>query len=140
MGQMERQAENKKAPRKGKFTTPDAPAQWSGFVDVEMDASDKANFLSVVPPYEDVWEEVEVSVQEAYKFSLSYSEKYTTWNASLTCTLNGHVNAGLTLSGRGGTPHRAMSALWYKHVIMLERDWSKRPANNGRQMGLDGFG
>lgn len=103
--------------------------KWDGFVRCDMTASDKEEFLIWVE--DNGWAQVfEELVGEAetndFKLSLMFNKKEGTWMCSYTGTENTPKQYGkFTLTGWGGLPERAMQSLWFKHTVMLKRNWTK---------------
>lgn len=140
VGQLEKAAADKKSVAAAKRQPRVEDNKWVGFVDVELTPADKALCAQLSSDWDAVWADIEGLVEEGYKLSLSYDDAHTTWNASVTCRQVGSANKGYTLSGRGGTLARAVSAVWFKHFHVLEGDWSNRSVSGSGQMALDGFG
>lgn len=113
---------------------------WRGFVDVEMTAEDKVACKAATVDFDQVWADLEELVEEGYKMTLSYDEAHTTWNVSLTCRAEKHVNEGYTMSARGGSFAAAARAFWFKHFSMLNEDWSAQAKKGSSQLAADDFG
>lgn len=138
MAQVERLKEEKRDRQRTSVTTTDAPAEWVGFADVELTSADKTALKKLADNYGDAWEEIMSLVLLGYKMTYTYDEKHTTHNLSLTARKANDTNAGLTLTGRGGSLQGATMALWYKHVYMLERNWQKaRSMQKGKMDATD---
>ena len=114
---------------------------WRGFVACELTESDRLRLKSWrVDNEERVWDRFYTLVDDGYKLSLSYDSHGNAYVASMTGKATGTGNDGLTLSGRGGTLHNAVSSLVFKHEILLERDWSGAGMQTQREADPDYVG
>lgn len=97
---------------------------WKGFIDCELTTEDKYLLKTTdathdYPPLPTITKLVE----DGYKFSLSFDKKNDTYIASLTDQDFASPTEGYTLTGRGGEPIKAITALLFKHFIKLEDGW-----------------
>jgi len=113
----------KQQDRKRPFT--DNP-NWKGFIRCDLDTRLRGEF--------DEWEKT-VNIQETtftllagcsegLKFSIAYDFTNGVFVASLAGNNPEHPPTfGWTLTARASTWERAISALYYKHVVVMEEDW-----------------
>lgn len=140
MGANDRELDKKReAAAKRKAKTAEK-ASWVGFADVELTQVDKAALKAMGDMDGEAWETVLELVETGYKMSLSYDELHTTYNLSLTCNDSQNQNAGLTLTGRGGSLRAATLSLWYKHTQMLKGDWTSARSMQKGKMNADDMG
>lgn len=97
---------------------------WKGFINVELTDQQKPEVKELMRDMQSVWDEVIDLIAADYKLTVSFDGERSAWNASLTCRSTADRNGGLTLTGRGGSFVAALAALVYKHVRILNRDWS----------------
>ena len=94
------------------------------FINYDLTAKDRAwlaeTDLSVETPVQAMFEEVE----QSYKFSLSYDAKHSCYVASLTDRGEASAFSNACLTGRGQTPADSIASLWYRHIVLAQRDWS----------------
>jgi hypothetical protein len=106
----------------GGRTAPAGVQRDSEFINLELDKEttviyrqwreDAANVL-------DIWTE---EVESGYRFSIKYDE----YSASCACFMfppDGDINSGYILTGRGGSPFRAISECLYKHRELFRGSW-----------------
>lgn len=119
------------------YASDKANANWDGFVRCDMDAHAKEQFgvWADENPFEEIYSMVLDEAQEAsLKVTHLYNAKEGTWMVSYTGTADSPKVLGKwTLTGWGGTPERAMQALWFKHTVMLEKNWVKGYVVQGKK-------
>lgn len=116
------QLDAKNAKRK---SSPKKPAQtWKGFISCELSNEDKHTLkttdIFVSYPLETT---IASLVTLGYKVSQNRDWKNDSYLASLTDNDPESPTNGYTLTGRGGSPAKAMAALFYKHFVLLEDGW-----------------
>lgn len=93
------------------------------FVNRELSAEETADYRQ----WRDDLVTVDASLAEVcddgYKISLKYDD-YSSAYACFFFADDGSENAGRALTGRGGSPFRALSECLYKHVVLLRGEWS----------------
>ena len=97
----------------------------STFVDVELAASEVGEYRQWrgdVDAVDLVWRE---ALDNGYKFTARYDDRSSAY-AVFMFPDEGGDNYGYILSGRGGTPFRALAEVLYKHVFILRGDWRVR--------------
>lgn len=106
------------------------------FVRLELTESEKDEFRELHGSGElgefdhDHW------LQAGYKLSSSYDVRNKATVVSLTQQYAGMDNAGLTLTGRGGTYDKALSVLQYKLVYLVGDElWAAIEAQRGGSYG-----
>lgn len=140
MAQVNRLKEEKRD-RTRRTRKPDGgKAAWRGFVNYSLTAGDKEALKSGVVEYADAWDGVLDLVMRGYKASITYDDKNSSWVFSMTCQTTEEVNAGLTLSGRGGTLDGAVCSLWYRHENVMGGDWTKYVERQQEMWKADDFG
>lgn len=112
-------------------------AVWIGFADVELTAVDKAALKAMGDMDGEAWDTVLELVETGYKMTLSFDDPHTTWNLSLTCQDSRNRNAGLSLTGRGGSLRAATLSFWYKHSQILKGDWTTARAMQKGKLQAD---
>lgn len=140
MGQVERNAENGRDERRGAAGSGKASDGWKGFVNIELSDKQKVAVKKLFDRYGDAWTHVLGRVAEGYKLTISYDDKHTTWNVSLTCRALADNNLGLTLTGRGGSCQAACISLWYKDETLLRGVWELQPLAGSGHLDVDDVG
>lgn len=108
-----------KAPRKN-----DQPTGWQGFVECRLTADQIESLMEWELNDEDVWTALITEVMGGHKFSLSFNPQNETFVAALTANAPS-PNSGYTLSSFAPDHNTAVRALAYKHLVVLECDWSR---------------
>jgi hypothetical protein len=141
MAQIERQQENKRGAAKDKARAKATDDGWKGFVTCELNEQQKlAVKVMRDKALDQVWAGFLGLATEMYKLSMSYDTYHDAYVASATGKDPKSVNAGLTLTGRGGTLEGAVAAFWYKHDVVLEGDWSSVGVKGARDTDEDSVG
>lgn len=115
-------------------------AEWIGFVNLELTPEQKAQCKSLLSDVDSAYADVFGRIPLGYKLSVMYDDAHTTWNVSLTCTDASEENAGLCLTGRGGSFNSALVALWYRDVYLLKGKWTAAEKIGLGRMGEDDVG
>lgn len=113
---------------------------WKGFVNLELTDDQKPLVKALSADSDAVWGELLEMVDSEYKLTVSYEGQRSVYNVSLTCRNAKDPNAGLTLTGRGGSFIGAAASLVFKHVTILKRRWDKAPQAVGRLFEPDDVG
>jgi len=123
-------------PRKVKqYASDKATTDWSGFVRCEFDAVSKDHFTRWAE--ENSFDTALVALMDevtehGLKASVSFSQEQGTYTASLSGGKESPANfKGWTLTARSNNWERAVSALVFKHLVMLEGDWTSGIATEG---------
>ena len=135
MAQVERVKENKATKKRDDRKEAATKAAWRGFVDVSLTQAQKEEAKHMGSDYGRVWTDLIGLVDEGYKLSFTYHAEQTCYTVSLTCNDAGDRNAGLTLSGRGGSVQAACVSLWYRDRVVLEHDWAAAATQGKRALG-----
>lgn len=69
----------------------------------------------------ELWTEL---VEGGYRINTKYDD-YSSSCAAFIIPGDGSDNAGYILTGRGGTPYRALTEALYKHEILLRGEWAR---------------
>jgi len=111
-----------------------AQAEWRGYINVNLDASQKAQFDDWMRT-DDPWDTMLSVVTSGAQISVKYNPDGGGFLASVTQRNPGHVNAGLAITARGSEPGKAMfRALFLVAVLGVDVDWAagKSPADPDR--------
>jgi len=119
------------------WTSDKANANWSGFIRCDMDSAEKERFLIWAednPDTEVLVMALDEAQENALKLSFVFNKTEGTWMCSFTGTESSPAVLGKwTLTGWGGVPERALQSLWYKHTVMLEKNWVKGYTVQGKK-------
>lgn len=96
---------------------------WKGYVNIELNDLQRDAVKESRKDMNALWDVVWDLVDAQYKLSISYDPTHDVYNLSMTSKAAKDINAGLTLTGRGGSVHGACASFVYKHRIILEGDW-----------------
>ncbi len=115
-------------PRAKKAAAKSAEIQWGGFIDVKLDADDKAAFRDFESSNFQ-WTYLEDVLADEIKLSLSYDGDNDTYLCSLTSIKHAGNNLRCVLTARADTWERAIMLAIFKHAALLEGDWGRfKPA------------
>ncbi len=124
MGANGDKAVNKRSDTREQASKGDANDGWIGFVNCELTDVQKAECKKLLPTFDQAWQSLHELIGLGYKMTVGYDDPHSTWNVSLTGRKGSGKNQGLTLTGRGGSEVAAYVSLWYKHEVVLKRDWT----------------
>lgn len=113
---------------------------WKGFVNVELTEAQKAEAKKLRENVGACWGVVFDLVEGEYKLSVSLDAKNNAYVVSMTGRKARDVNAGLTLTARGGTIEGALASFVYKHQVILEGDWTSAARRGGGGFDADDIG
>lgn len=97
--------------------------KFKSFVNVTLTKIHAAELTAMDLEVEFPWTDLQEVVSDGYKFSMSYSHGDNSYVATLIDHNHESVAAGYALSGWGATPHKAFSALLYKHRYIFQDGW-----------------
>lgn len=102
------------------------------FVEMRLDASDKAQFQAYVSSSADeLWDDLYTLIQAGYKLSVSYMDNNDCFIASLTCRSDGDPNYNRVLSSRSDSFIDAVLLGVYKTTVLCkDNHWPTTPAVN----------
>lgn len=100
------------------------PQGWQGFVECRLNADQIERLMEWELNDEDIWTALIAEVMGGHKFTLSFNSQNETFVAALTASAPS-PNAGYTLSSFAPDHNTAVRALAYKHLVVLECDWSR---------------
>ncbi len=86
----------------------------------------------------DIFTELSRDLSDGSRLSVKWDDKNMAFVATLTSTKAGQyqLDGVATLSAFAETPETAIALLVFKHVLYLERDWSREPrASAGSKRG-----
>lgn len=109
---------------RAKKSEPKQERVWHGFVRCELTEKEKADFKAWDVGFDEAFAELAELLPD-YKLSLSYNKANQCYVASLTGTSPDHVNQGWCLSAFAGTLDNAVRVLWFKHLCVLQNDWTR---------------
>ena len=113
------------------YCAPDA--EWGGYVNLKVNENERSDFdgwqieeAANISPY------LEDQAIEGLKLSVSYDAENSTYIATFTGA--GCINdpARYCLTARSDTLAEATNLLLYKHVVLLDGDWSSYMPNTNR--------
>jgi len=114
----------------GKSST--ASYQASEFINYPLSAEQKKEVKNLKPTFEEMDDELLKLTEAGCRITLRYDERSSAFAAWINPSGEDSPNNGLTLSGRGSTPLKALKQALYIHNL-FEGDW----ANNYRQFKED---
>lgn len=138
MGMNDRQEPKKRQNKPRSADTRTAFGDWKGFVACELNEAQKAQVKLLFDKPDHLWTVVWDLVGASYKLTISQDDYNGTFNVSMTSRGTKDINAGLTLTGRGGSVLGALAAFVYKHETVLEGDWTSA-GTQGRREVDEGF-
>jgi hypothetical protein len=98
--------------------------EWKGFVSCELSTEDKyllkTTDYAAVYPFDTT---MPMLLEDGYKLSLSHDSKTSAYLAALTDNNPESDACGLCLTARGSSIYKAITALFYKHFVLLEDGW-----------------
>jgi len=109
-------------------------AEWRGYINVNLDASQKAQFEDWMRT-DDPWDTMAAVVASGAHIAVKLNQDGGGFMASVTQRNPGHVNAGLAVTARAGEAGKAMfRALFLVAVLGVDADWAagKPPADPDR--------
>jgi len=119
------------------YTSDKANPNWDGFVRCDMDNETKQQFgvWADENPSDECFGMLLDEAQEKHlKVTFLFNDKEGTWMCSFTGTAASPTVLGKwTLTGWGGAPERAIQSLWFKHSVMLEKNWVKGYVVQGKK-------
>jgi len=101
---------------------------WKGFINHKLSPAEKERFASWDVHDDDIWLLVAQTVSENYRFSTSYNQSNSTFNAVLSCNDPTSPNDGYSLSGYAPTWYQAIRVLLFKHVVLFDYKWDVNAA------------
>jgi len=110
---------------------------WAGFIRCDMDNSDRERFQIWAednPSTEVLTMALDEAQEKALKLSFAFNQTEGTWMCSFTGTGDSPTELGKwTLTGWGGVSEVALQSLWFKHTEMLNKNWVKGYAVQGKK-------
>lgn len=122
-------------PRKQVVTNNNAP-EWKGFLERKLTEAELDDFDKQKVKAEELLTALDALAEDGYQFKLSYSGKLKAYTATMVDQNSARKTAGYALSAADGTGIKALAMVMYKHLEVLERDWTillsaDRPARRG---------
>jgi len=109
-------------------------AEWRGYINVNLDASQKAQFEDWMRT-DYPWDTMAAVVASGAHIAVKLNQDGGGFLASVTQRNPGHINAGLAVTARAGEAGKAMfRALFLVAVLGVDADWAagKPPADPDR--------
>lgn len=98
--------------------------EWKGFLDRRL-APDELEVLDQSKPKpSELWAAVDDIIQDGYRFMLSYNRQTKLASVTLSDDNSERKTAGYALSSSDVDGASALKMAVYKHMVLLERDWS----------------
>lgn len=94
-----------------------------GFVNCNISDADKAAVKKYAQDADKILEALHSLIIQGYKYSVSESEKTSSFVASLTDRREGSPSHMYTLSAHAPDPLLAMASVLYKHYALLAETW-----------------
>lgn len=94
----------------------------SEFVNLELDKEQTTAYRQWredLTAVDEAWSEL---LEEGYRVNTKYDD-YSSAYAAFVIPSEGSDNSGFLLTGRGGTPYRAVAEAIFKHVFVLKGLW-----------------
>lgn len=140
MGANDRALDAKSEKRAARRANPAKDDGWRGFVALELTEAQKIGAKALREDAERLYDNVFGMIDDGYKLTFSYDSYNGAYVCSVTCRDKGSANNGLTLTARGGSTISAMASLWYKHDVVLARQWGNAVVQGGQRMREDDLG
>lgn len=105
--------------------TTDNRAEWKGFLDFRLDSSQLDALDAWKPKPAEVFEMVEITLQQGYKFTLSYNKQTKVATCTLIDSDPKSRTGGYGLASGDTDGASALKMAVYKQHILLENDWSR---------------
>jgi len=103
--------------------------EWKGFLDYRLDSHQLAELDEWRPKPVDVWSMVEATIQEGYRFTLSYNKQ----TKIATCTIidDDHTRktGGYALASGDTDGAGALKMAVYKQHLLLQNNWEQLLSN-----------
>jgi len=122
--------------RTGKGDRPKVERQWapdSEFVQMELAAAEKQDLRKYAADIDGLDEALKDALEQDIKITIKTDERNACYVA-FGFPLEGSDNQGFILTGRGGSPSRALRELLYKDGVILGHEWAgyhNRPKPDG---------
>jgi len=98
--------------------------EWKGFLDRRLTPDELAALDESKPKPSDLWAAVDTIIEDGYRFMLSYNRKTKLASVTLTDDNPERKTAGYALSSSDVDGASALKMAVYKHMVLLERDWT----------------
>lgn len=121
---------------KGKNSKEGSRADFSRykFINLQLSLSEQSGLRALEFSEELGLQQIFDLVQEDIKFSLSENKDNHCFVASLTDRVQASDGNFYILTGRGSTPANAVASVLYKHIYVLQGDWSSAYATDGNEV------
>jgi len=110
-------ARNRKSTYKKQF-------KFKGYVSCNLDKSMRDRVLAWQPTSDDIMGEIDRLTSDGYKVSFGQDKKNDCIQTSITAYDVSDAVDGYVLTGRGGSLYDAIKSALYKHLQILEADWT----------------
>jgi len=132
MGQIDKAAHAARDARRPAYRGRQSYGQDSEFINLELSVEEVEQMRqwredeSIVS---DVWAGL---LEEGYRTNVKYDD-YSSAFAVFIIPGDGSDNVGFILTGRGGTPYRAVCEGLFKHAVILHGEWGNAQPRRRRQ-------
>ncbi len=107
---------------------------WQGYINASLTKQYLDAFeIWLRESNDDIFSELERDLSDGSRLSVKFDEKNSAYVATLTSSKDGQYNlrGTATLSAFAESIEAAIALLMFKHIMYLERDWSKEITSNG---------
>lgn len=99
-------------------------AEWQGFLDLRLSEDQLAALDESKPKPSELWAAIDDIISSDYRFILSYNKRTKLASVTLVDDNPDRKTGGYALSSADSDGAGALKMAVYKHVVLLERDWS----------------
>lgn len=95
------------------------------WIDVPLGKEDKAKLLAWYTKLDNAEALLEEFVKEGYKITISWDGRNNCWSVFVLPMKDDSPNQGCILTARSDHWWKAVMSAYYKHVVIMKRDWRK---------------
>lgn len=99
-------------------------AEWVGFIDRRLSDDEIAALDESKPKPSELWSAIDDILSDGYRFILSYNKRTKLSSVTLVDDNPDRKTGGYALSSSDTDGAGALKMAVFKHVVLLERDWS----------------
>jgi len=99
-------------------------AEWIGFLDRRLSDDELATLDESKPKPSDLWAAVDDTISDGYRFILSYNKRTKLASVTIVDDNPDRKTGGYALSSSDSDGAGALKMAIFKHVVLLEADWS----------------
>ena len=97
---------------------------FKGYIQHTLTKEEKDNYDLWLIVDDDIWNDLQVLVDNGYKVGIGYDGYNQTFQCSLTCNNSKDDNFGWVLVARAPDVYNCVRLVLYKHLVLLMGDWS----------------